>query len=392
MDGERFLAHVDRSALPHLTGDEPLDVNGLNAWGNQWLLAVLDNGYGYDTSAGLSIAIEGAAQFAQKYLDGFNIVASVDRQVRNARNAGDRAEVRRLAPEESLPAPDQLLETVLRGVKRVHLMGIAFSNGILSRSIARLDQQSERIVGGKTTIPKELKQILTNQRGQLARYAANDGYAVRATRTMKHGRLVNDDEGLARDLVLDTSVEGWSRKFFPPEWLNDHHDWDEPFHFLCSRLSEMDAYVALYEWCIDRGLPMLPIIPPTVIDEAMHPYVDGKLNSDVLLCSLASNEVVPIQVKNTINQQTLDRYSDEVVLLSRVELGTVATEHVPVTDTDKSYTAHRSHTEHGALLVEFMRAYGNGGAKRSGKRPATPKINATFEMLDRKVLPKLAVR
>lgn len=277
-----------------------------------------------------------------------------------------------LSADEMLPISDL-------GLSEMREIGDRFSSQLLARGINQVIGAADRIERGKTNLAYEAGQVLRQNRQTFVRQFDMYGADTIITRTRT---------GDGRLLSIESTSRPWSTRTHVPNWLQGHDSWDEALHELCSHYTELDAYVAAYEWCIDRKLAAIPILSPRVLDQDLSNVSrEGNLNNDLLICSLDSNVVVPMQAKTLATTQDMRKYSDEVVLVDPKRLGCVEVDHVPVDVNGNIRTGTRSRTHHGQLLTEFMRVhspYAKGKARHQ-----VPKIEATFDFFDREVLPKL---
>lgn len=273
----------------------------------------------------------------------------------------------------------EMLPTSHAGVDTMRDYGASFSNQLLATAINQVAKSSDRLDKGKTTVSKEVGQALRQRRQDFVRQFDRFGSTTTITRTRKTtGELIS----------MESNTRAWTVRNHVPDWLQGQEAWDEALHMLCSHFTELDTFVAAYEWSIDRNLPVIPILAPSVVDNDINKMEDGKLNSDVLLLNLAKNVIIPIQAKTTASTDKKQDYSSEVILVDPKMLGCVDVDTAPIKVNGTAQTGIVSKTHHGALMTEFMRVY-NPGSK--GRKQQNSRIKMAFDFYDREVLPRLGL-
>ncbi len=131
-----------------------------------------------------------------------------------------------------------------------------------------------------------------------------------------------DEAGRVQDIDISTV----NATFRAPNWIRNLTvgEKSEAVKLLAARgILEYDAYFAMLHWVVDRSLPLMPIpVPPAL--ERTAPGKDQKNpNADFLLCSVETNEVVPVQVKNTFTVEGGNAYVDWMQFMTPSNLGIV---------------------------------------------------------------------
>lgn len=291
----------------------------------------------------------------------------------------DSPGARRIDDATSTLTSEEMLPTSHAGVDSMREIGATFSNLLLASTINQVVGASDRIDRGKSNLSKEVGQALRQRRQDFVRQFNRFGSTTTITRTHTvKGQL----------LTTESVSKSWTTLNHVPEWLQGQDHWDEALHMICAHFTELDAFVAAYEWIIDRQLPVVPILAPTAVDKEIYELEDGKLNSDILLLNLANNEIIPVQAKTRATRDKRDIYSDEVILVDPQELGLVDIETALVKVDGRVSTGKKSKTYHGALMTEFMQSY---APKKNGRKSQNDRLKTAFQFFDRAVLPRLQI-
>jgi hypothetical protein len=293
-----------------------------------------------------------------------------------------------LAPNVMFGDLSPELQNSIVSIADMEYIGGNFSAQLLATTITRLARRQQALDDGKTTIAKEVREVLCAERKNFTRTFCEQGAVIAVT----NGRVIRTDtvELRAAPETRTAQIEPWSAKFpTHNDWVNGYKKWDDALHPLCSKYSEFDTFVSLWLWCIKRNLPAVPVMAPRVVDLNMYPTRSGrKLNSDVLLCSLESGKIVPVQNKLTIDWVAKDKYAEGVVVAApkHMKLVKVSSGFVGISVEGGARTGQESTTYYGANVVDFMRAH--NPFKQQGKH-STPQADETFEFFDQHVLPEL---
>ena len=143
----------------------------------------------------------------------------------------------------------------------------------------------------------------------------------KATRTFYDNKMLG--QLAVEPIVLSGAVA-------PSKWMKSSVMWDLPAQKIFSKLIELDTFAALHEWVVDRELPLVPVWAPPFIEKGE--IVIGKNpHADILLCSVVSNDIIPVQVKYSA-PTALRRinYIDDMRFITPNNLGLTTLMHVPV--------------------------------------------------------------
>ena len=172
-----------------------------------------------------------------------------------------------------------------------------------------------------------------------------------------------------------------------PDWMRTIKEWRTPLHRMAAALTETEALLVAQEWVIRRGLPYVPVIAPKHLEGGnLNRDAGKKPHADLLLCNITpgKNEIIPIQIKNTIRPESVNRYIKGMHFLTPQSLGLVSSKNHPIRMPDgRVRTGHRVTVEHGKIIEAYYRCYGRG---RKPSRAECGELDALvapgFESLD----------
>lgn len=174
-----------------------------------------------------------------------------------------------------------------------------------------------------------------------------------------------------------------------PSWLRDlNEEREEAIRALTTNgVLEYDAYFAMLRWVVDRGLPLIPIPAPAALEASTPENDQKKPNADLLLCSVETNEIIPIQVKNSLDVRKRDEYAEWMQFLTPSNLGMVEMlGGQPVrTESGRVKTRPLSVIRYGSLALDYI--VGNTG--KGKKRPGTVQkdmFGVAFKSLDQRLI------
>jgi hypothetical protein len=195
-------------------------------------------------------------------------------------------------------------------------------------------------------------------------------------------------EGKPLDLQVETTRPNVLRVI--PDWLKESTEKDKPLHRLCAALSELDVYFSLLEWVQINNLPYLPVYSPDAFEHGDQIGPNKKnLRSDILLCSLASDEIVPIQSKSIHQHLHKEQYDgDNVVLISPQDIGCVKSELAIVTVDGRNKTGWESVTTYGELMTSWLQFYREKKPSHGSRKKLHASMQPAFEFFDREIKPK----
>lgn len=167
---------------------------------------------------------------------------------------------------------------------------------------------------------------------------------------------------------IDFSVQVERNNRHIPDWMKVIDKWHTPLHRLAAALTETESLLVAQEWVIRRGLPYVPIIAPKHLEGGQVYRADRKNpHADLLLCNITpgKNEIIPIQIKNTIRSYSVNRYIEGMKFLTPQSLGLVSSKNHPIRMPDnKVRTGHRVIVEHGNIIEKYYGCY------KSGRKPS----------------------
>jgi hypothetical protein len=175
-----------------------------------------------------------------------------------------------------------------------------------------------------------------------------------------------------------------------PDWLSESTEKDKPVHRLCAALSELDVYFSLIEWVQINNLPYIPVYSPDAFERGnqIGPTMKN-LRSDILLCSLASDEIVPIQSKSIHQKIHKEHYDDvNVVIISPQDIGCVRSEAAIVSVNGRNKTGWESITTYGELMTAWIEFYRDKKQGHASKIKLHALMKPAFDFFEREVEPK----
>jgi hypothetical protein len=238
---------------------------------------------------------------------------------------------------------DKLADSVSESLETAKFSLLHGSARMLSRSISHMRARREKIAQGKTTVDAIVRENVSGNSKQLANDIGAYIFHIDVTST-HNGR------------ILDVQANGRKATQQLPSWLKYQTEWDDTLsNMLGKGMLEFDAYFALLEWCIDRRLPMLPVITPDNLERARKFNGNGNTNSDVLLCNLQTNEIIPIQVKNSASSDVRNQYMEGMEFITPSILGISDIGSRPIRNVNGHIrTTSVTTTRYGALSSAYM--------------------------------------
>ncbi len=245
---------------------------------------------------------------------------------------------------------------------------------MLAQTVDGISKRSTRINQGKRTVGAEVKEAVGRNKAGLVQELGNFAFIIAAT---------SDHNGK----VFQIDAQKRHNNQVLPKWLDTHNKWDSAMQRIIGNgLLEFDAYFSLLQWSVDRGVPAIPIISPATLENALIFEGAKNTNSDMLLCSLSGNTVIPIQVKNKITPNRRAEYIDDMRFLTPVELSIYQTGNRIVEQCGRKAVRPQTEIRYGALFSEVI----NGMSGRSAKKSEARLLDKTYAHFDRMFLPELA--
>lgn len=259
--------------------------------------------------------------------------------------------------EESKPDLQQAAKSIENSCEELQLGLTMHSDLVLSHALLNL----QRMVRGN--------------RGEL-----KDGQAPEAVRlavTSQRRPMIEVIEpwrgiiSFSRDMYkskeIDFSADVQRIHKHVPAWLQSIDGWHQPLHRLSAAITEVEALIVAQEWALARGLPYVPVISPKHLEGG---GLNGSKNphADMLLCNVSpdSNEIIPVQIKNTLSPTIRQRYIDDMRFLTPQSLGFVRSHNQPVRLPDGIVrTGHRTTVELGHIIEGYYQCYGRRRIKPS---------------------------
>ena len=238
------------------------------------------------------------------------------------------------------------------------------ATGMLAEAIVH-----RRRLGERRPAADAVKHAISGKRAVLLSDISKSIFAINQT---------VDQDGTTQKMEIKTS----KTTLRPPNWIRNLEDErSEAIKLLASRgILEYDAYFAMLKWVVDRGLPLIPIPAPPALERTVPGKNEKNPNADFLLCSIETNEVVPIQVKNTVSAATRDSYFDWMQFITPSNLGIV-----------EMLGAQPVRNEHGRVVTKPLSlihygslalAYTDSATKRKGANGTQDPFVASSAALD----------
>jgi hypothetical protein len=183
------------------------------------------------------------------------------------------------------------------------------STRILARSVVQIQKLQPKIAIGKSSVDRIVYDNIAGNGRNFARDVGQYAFGIDIT-SDQHGRVFNID---AKPRKPTDNL---------PAWLSNRTDWDDAVSNMIGHgMLEFDAYFALLEWCANRRLPLIPVATPHNLESAQLGESGLNTNSDILLCNLETNEIIPIQVKNNAHPEVRKKYIPEMAFITPTILG-----------------------------------------------------------------------
>lgn len=177
-------------------------------------------------------------------------------------------------------------------------------------------------------------------------------------------------------------------QFPTPRWLKETTEKDHVVHRLCASLGEVDAFVALLEWVQLRDIPYLPVFTPRAMESGQQLSGNGNLHSDLLLCSLGSRDIVPIQSKVVSTTSNTQKYDlENIVIVSARELGTEEVKPAIVEYNGNKKSGRVVEAAYGKLYTDWYNAYNSGNSRL--KKQLHKDMGQAFTYFDKAIAPRL---
>lgn len=266
---------------------------------------------------------------------------------------------------------------------RATLSGLAKLHSSSVLAMAVLFLESKRF---KDKAAPAVKEALGHNRRELYTSLETYNRVINVERSYYNGRKTEADKKAFPLLGLEVSVYQGPATSLPPRWLTDSGQWHEALHSMCASLTEMDTYIALQEWVIDRKLPLVPVIAPRSIEggNQHRPKGDTKnYRADLLLLDLTKNDIIPIQVKNRITDAQAEEYFDGMAFVNPKSLGLKTYGHKPVTRASGVIsTGDTVVTSHGQILSAWLNLQSSKAPKKANKLAFAQMLEPAFRTFD----------
>ncbi len=138
---------------------------------------------------------------------------------------------------------------------------------------------------------------------------------------------------IERAFIGNTRVGPASVNFLPardrraPKWIEDAGNWDDgPIDLAAGHHVEADGLIICREWCKARRDGYIPIVASRGIDSEQYSRSrrEANLQADVILVKLGDEpDILPVQMKNIINEDDRANYDPRVVMMSAQDMGGV---------------------------------------------------------------------
>lgn len=378
MDGKDFFAVVERKAQRDFTPEKLSDIEIELDEGTEAMLyglvAVL---YGHDGINALNDDLEVAetvsvasdhymndATFSDGVSDALMSFLSIDR---------DKHSVAQKSVYESLDAGDidAALFRARHGLCHV-------SASMLSDAAKTAGAQDSRLRSGKLKHSSIVKGAIAKCTNLLVD-ALGEYVTPIEVKWQSEGSGVGDPE-----FVVSS---GRNKDVSRPEWMKEP-DLDMSGsiqQMIGAGLLEYDAYLSLLQWVKLRKLPYLPVVAPKKVEGGYDEFESS--NSDILLCGIHQNDIVPIQVKNRVGARTAERYIPEMLFIDHNDLGIAefGAETI-VGDDGRSRKVRTTTINYGSIADKTLRMMA------SNNKPGRKKMmiyDTAFKRFDHKILPQL---
>lgn len=275
------------------------------------------------------------------------------------------------------------------GILSTHL--VDYSDRMFSSALVRLNQRGRQKELTAGVVAKEVKQILGNERSRF-RQVLEPYEGVISVQRDRPLLSFNKTGGVVAMRVI---AECGGK--YVPDWLPAIREWNKPLQLLCGYLAEVEAFVALQEWVLERNLPYMPIMAPLQYEQGkLQPsFRGGNMRADILLCCLLPdrNEIIPIQVKNDVTQKQRSEYNSNVVLVGAKELGMESIESCVLQMASDKKTGIRGTMRYGRILSHYLAARPAGGRARqpskADRQLLADTLNPAFTFFDYKIVEQM---
>jgi hypothetical protein len=180
---------------------------------------------------------------------------------------------------------------------------------ILARSVVQAHTQQPKIAIGKLSHAKIAYDNIAGHNRRFSEHVGSNAFHIDVVSDSK-GKTI--EVGAAPRKPMDNL----------PAWLSNREGWDNAVSTMIGHgMLEFDAYFALVAWCMDRRLPIIPVATPIGLESARLGEDYLNTNSDILLCNIETNDIVPIQVKNSTTAEKRNGYIPEMKFITPSLLG-----------------------------------------------------------------------
>ena len=274
---------------------------------------------------------------------------------------------------EQAPDEEELLQAVMRECRRTNNLLVRHSARMLAGAIIAMD-------GRATGSPTE-RQLRQKIAGSIREASGTLQEAIEP-------HVVSARVTKAGDLYVVEQSE--SSPAPVPQWLSDKDRLTESMdRFLHQRALETDCFLAVLEWVRVRRLPYVPVMSPSWAESGeINPQVRN-VNSDIILCSVLTPDLCPVQVKRDFTWSTRRRYFEDMRFIGTEELGVVrrlGPKLVEHPQGRKRYDTEVTETDYGAVSAAWLEL---NQTRRHRPDDALAVLRPAFEYLDQAVYPKL---
>lgn len=278
----------------------------------------------------------------------------------------DKCIIDRLPPDFSASmTPEELTAKIENDQSILQAQLAGYSEGLLNLALFNIHKRSQGFNVGNKEIAQEIKIAINTKRGELREVLRPWQGVITIERDFALSRA--GSLAALKDVRVMVDRKGQNIQ----EWVPATKEWHDPIHVLCSMASEVETLIALQEWVMDRQLPYLPVSAPFEFERGrLASRKDGNKRADILVCCLVPdrNEIVPVQVKNTVSQAVRSEYHPGIVLVSPRDLGLESSESCIVRNNGRAETGHRTIVKYGTITDHNFTVH-----KTSARKARPPK-------------------
>jgi hypothetical protein len=296
--------------------------------------------------------------------------------------------------DETHTLPEKALSDISEIDKNtIHFNLVGYSWKLVNSAISKINRRAAKGPLTEEKVAREIKDVTTNERRILGN--ALNGY--------RGVIAIENDYDSTGKLQLEDVVDMRVKVTRPhdrhtPNWMHHADEWGDHLGLLCSAITEAEALLVLQEWVMARNLPYLPIAAPDDFERGrLRDPLEPSFRADILLCSMipGRNEIIPVQVKNYVDQGMYAQYSPHVVLVSPRHLGMERAEKCVITVGSRQRLGTRLITTYGNIMERYFIVHPFGKGKsgpvsKVDKLAYAAALQPGFEYFDREIGARIA--